>query len=53
MVTTAIDFRTKQSHKNVFLTLLHDDLCKFYKKVGFDWATEAQKYLMVKKGEKK
>lgn len=48
MVATAITKRTKQTHENVFLTLLHDDLHTFYEKAGFVWATEKHEYLMVK-----
>lgn len=49
MVSSAIKQKlTKEGQTSVFLTLLYDELGRFYEKLGFEWCDETHEYAMVK-----
>lgn len=49
MVSSAIKQKlAKNSQISIFLTLLYDELGRFYEKLGFEWCDETYEYAMVK-----
>lgn len=48
MINEVLDKRNPNDEECVFLTVLYDDLYRFYSKLGFKWLDESESYAMVK-----